>query len=130
MITGESKEHVVLDMEAGMEHFSRGTTRNSDTLLIVAEPYYKSLETAARISQLSSELGIARTFVVANKVRSSDEENMRKFADSRGMTILLQVPYDETVAEADRLGIAPMDYDGSAAVVVEVDSLAERLLSA
>jgi len=50
----------VLDMEAGVEHLSRGTTRNTDTLLVVAEPYYKSLETAARVAALGRELGIAR----------------------------------------------------------------------
>ena len=120
---------MVLDMEAGMEHFSRGTTRNSDTLLIVAEPYYKSLETAARISQLSTELGIARTFVIANKIRRSDAEHVAKFAAERGMNLLAEIPYDESVVEADRVGIAPMDYDSSGVVATEVDALAERLLS-
>ena len=32
----------VIDMEAGLEHLSRGTDRHVDTLLVVAEPYIKA----------------------------------------------------------------------------------------
>ena len=35
----------VLDMEASIEHLTRGTVRNTDVLLVVTEPYYRSLET-------------------------------------------------------------------------------------
>jgi CO dehydrogenase maturation factor len=39
---------------------SRGTARNTDTLLVIVEPYYKALETAARVARLGRELGIVR----------------------------------------------------------------------
>ena len=39
----------VVDMEAGLEHLSRGTGRHVDTLVVTLEPYYKSLETARRL---------------------------------------------------------------------------------
>ncbi|MEO1919410.1 MAG: AAA family ATPase, partial [Paracoccaceae bacterium] len=32
-------EHTITDMEAGLEHLKRGTARNVDMMLIVAEPY-------------------------------------------------------------------------------------------
>src|SRR6266568_3339512 len=42
----ESPEHItILDMEASVEHMGRGTPRYADVLLIVTEPYYRSLET-------------------------------------------------------------------------------------
>jgi CO dehydrogenase maturation factor len=59
-IAGEGPGHVVLDMEAGVEHLSRGTARNTDTLLVIVEPDYKALETAARVARLGRELGIVR----------------------------------------------------------------------
>ena len=56
----------VVDMEAGLEHLSRGTDRHVDTLLVVAEPYFKALETARRCVELGRELNIPRIAAVAN----------------------------------------------------------------
>ena len=36
-------EYTITDMEAGLEHLKRGTARNVDVMLVVAEPYYRSL---------------------------------------------------------------------------------------
>jgi len=120
---------VVLDMEAGVEHLSRGTTRNTDTLLVVAEPYYKSLETAARVATLGRELGIQRVLTLANKVRPADKESMAQFALRHNIDLVEEIPYDESVAEADRLGIAPIDHDAESAMVHAIGSLMERLLA-
>lgn len=129
-ITSEATGHVVLDMEAGVEHLSRGTTRNADVLLVVAEPYYKSLETADRVRRLGSELGIPRVMVIANKVRPSDDTSLRQFAERHGMELASFVPYDDSVSEADREGIAPIDFDPSGVMVRETGLLAQRLLAA
>ena len=59
---------VVIDMEAGLEHLSRGTPRYVDTLLLVVEPYFKSMETAARCKVMAEELGIPHILAVPNKV--------------------------------------------------------------
>ncbi len=48
-------EHTITDMEAGLEHLKRGTARNVDMMLIVAEPYYRSLEAAMRTHELAEE---------------------------------------------------------------------------
>ncbi len=115
-------------MEAGVEHLSRGTTRNTDTLLVIAEPYYKSLETAARVANLGRELGIPQVLTLANKVRPADKESVDQFAQRHGIELIEEIPYDESVAEADRLGVAPTDHDFHGAMVRSIDSLAERLL--
>ncbi|MDQ2946582.1 MAG: hypothetical protein M3Y27_11660 [Acidobacteriota bacterium] len=127
-ISESSCEHVVLDMEAGVEHLSRGTARNTDTLLVIAEPYYKSLETAARVAMLGRELGIPRVLTLANKVRPADKESVDQFAQRHGIELIEEIPYDESVAEADRLGIAPTDHDVNSAMVRTIDSLTGRLL--
>ncbi len=54
----------IVDMEASPEHLSRGTTRYVDALLLVAEPYYRALETARRLAALATELPIPRVGVV------------------------------------------------------------------
>ncbi|NJM39520.1 MAG: hypothetical protein HC853_01475 [Anaerolineae bacterium] len=54
----------ITDMEAGVEVLSRGTPRASDVLLVIAEPYFKSLETAGRVKTMAKELGIPHVYIV------------------------------------------------------------------
>src|ERR687888_251493 len=61
----------IVDMEAGIEHLSRGTGRHVDTLVVTMEPYYKALETSRRCAELGRELNIPRIVGVANKVRDA-----------------------------------------------------------
>ena len=119
----------ILDMEASIEHLTRGTVRNVDALLVVAEPYYRSLETTGRIVPLARELGLERVWVVANKVRNErDEAAIREYCARRGFEIVGVVPFDEAVAEADRLGRALIDERPTAAAVVAVDALTDILV--
>jgi CO dehydrogenase maturation factor len=120
---------MVTDMEAGLEHLSRATTRNSDVMLIVAEPYYKSLETAARVHAMAAELGIPRAYLVANKVRTENEAAaLEKFCRQRELPIIATVPYDETVLEASLLGCASLDLGVESAAVAAVREIASKLL--
>ena len=70
----QGNDITVLDMEASIEHLSRGTLRHVDILLLITEPYYRSLETLGRMVPLARELGIKQMYVLANKVRGSRDE--------------------------------------------------------
>src|SRR5262245_3777964 len=119
----------VVDLEAGLEHLSRGTARHVQTLLVIGEPYFKSLETARRTFTLAHELGIADVRMVANKVRSGqDEETMRSFAGRHGLPVAAVVPYDEAVIRADERGIALIDLEPDAPSVRAIHGLADHLL--
>src|SRR5262249_40613440 len=86
----------VIDMEAGLEHLSRGTDRNVDVLLAIAEPYFKALETARRCVELGRELKIPRVAAVANKFRSrGDLEAVRKYAAAQDTAVFAGLAYDE-----------------------------------
>jgi CO dehydrogenase maturation factor len=52
--------YVVMDMEAGMEHLSRGTIGMPDFLLVVTDPGARGVRTAIRIHDLAVTLGIPR----------------------------------------------------------------------
>jgi CO dehydrogenase maturation factor len=98
----------VLDMEAGLEHLSRGTERHVDVLLVVLEPYYKALETARRCAELGRELGLARVQGVANKLRGpEDTAAVRSYAAAHGLCLAGEIPFDEGVYQAERAGLAP-----------------------
>ena len=119
----------ILDMEASIEHLSRGTLRNVDTLLLVTEPYYRSLETLGRMIPLARELGIKHAFAIANKVRSQrDEEAIRHYCAERDIEVIAVLPFDEAVHDADQDGIPVLDADAHSAYVTNVEQLAKKLL--
>ncbi|MGA3099547.1 MAG: AAA family ATPase [Bryobacteraceae bacterium] len=68
-----NREHVVVDMEAGIEHLGRGTAEGVDLMLVVVEPGWASLETAARVASLAGDLGIRRIEAVANKISAKQD---------------------------------------------------------
>jgi CO dehydrogenase maturation factor len=66
---------LVLDMEAGVEHLGRATARAVDLMLMVVEPGARSIGAAKMIRKLAEEIGISNFAVVANKVRSEEDEH-------------------------------------------------------
>jgi CO dehydrogenase maturation factor len=71
-LTLEEDEIVVVDMEAGVEHFGRGVETSIDNVLIVVEPSYESLQIAERINSLSVGIGIQKIRAVLSKVPSDE----------------------------------------------------------
>src|ERR687884_384003 len=88
-VAAEGAEDVcILDTEASPEHLSRGTAKYADAMLIVVEPYFKSLETGRRMAALANDLGLERVALVANKIRDESElEAVRRFAEKNGLEI-------------------------------------------
>ena len=124
----KSARPTVVDMEAGLEHLTRGTARHVDTMLIVIEPYYKSMETAARMHELAGELGVRHVYTVANKSRAlADEEALRQFCQQKHLNLITVIPEDAAVQQADRVGMAPLDYDAAAPAVRCIGELGQKL---
>ncbi len=119
-------EVVILDMEAGIEHLSRGTTRAVDKLIIVVEPGRRSLETAQTISQLAQDLGLKNIAVVGNKIRSEAD---KKFITSSlpDIEILGFIHYDPAITEAD-LQNHPL-FAASPQTTTEVKNIYDKLVS-
>ena len=128
LVAGSSRMTIV-DLEAGLEHLSRGTARHVETLFVVGEPYFKSLETASRSFALAQDLGIADVRMIANKVRSTrDEATVRDFAGRHSLPIAAVVPYDDAVVAADERGTALIEYQPAAPSVTAIRRLADELL--
>lgn len=120
---------VVVDMEASPEHLSRGTVRHVDAVCLVAEPYYRSLETVRRMAALVAELPVQRVAVVANKVRSSsDERAIAEFCERHAFELVGVVPWSEQVMVADAARMPVVEWPGAAQVVQAVADLS-RILS-
>ena len=118
-------------MEAGLEHLKRGTLEHAETLLIVVEPYFKSLEACGRIAELGRNLGVPEVYAIGNKVQSDrDEAAIRAYCANQDLAILAVIPFDQNVAEAEREGVAVLDHSPDAAAVAAIRVLAATLGSA
>jgi len=118
----------ILDTEASPEHLSRGTARYAETMLVVVEPYYKSLETGRRMSLLGKDLGLPRVALVANKLRDErDRAAVEEFARANGLEVAGHVPFDDRLPDAERAGAAPLDHDPEAPAVAAIAEIARNL---
>jgi CO dehydrogenase maturation factor len=119
-------EVVVLDMEAGIEHLTRGTTGSVDAFIVVVEPGGRSVQTAKQVQSLAQDLGIRKVYVVGNKIRSDlDREFIRKSLP--GMELLGFISYNPEVIEADLHGREV--YDNCPGLAAEVGVIKSKLLS-
>ncbi|MCX6701181.1 MAG: hypothetical protein NTV68_14905, partial [Methanomicrobiales archaeon] len=108
-LSGEA-DILMMDMEAGVEHLGRGTTRSAQALLVIVEPGVKSVETAFQIAKMANDLGIPRLFGVINKLRSGDDPGLiaKRLAEA-GVSTIFAFPYDPTMEVADRTGVPVID---------------------
>lgn len=121
----------VVDLEASPEHLSRGTTRHADVLLLVTEPYFRSLETVRRLAVLAAELPIKTVAVVANKVRSPAEaQGVAEFCERHDLSYLGEVPWSDDVLRADQAARPLLDTAPEGPTVAAIADLPARLRQA
>ncbi len=126
----DNDRHVIVDMEAGLEHLSRGTGRHVSRIVAVLEPYYRSMETARNVVSLAHDLGITDVVVVANKVRDDgDRAAIADFCRAHQMVLVGEVPFDSELAAAERSGGAPIDVAPNSPAVKAIEALVATLLS-
>jgi len=89
---------VIIDVEAGLEPFGRGTIQYVDGILNIMEPSMQSIETSVKIHRLATELGIRKHLFIANKVAGKDEQEFveRSLAEHEQKLELI-IPYDESI---------------------------------
>lgn len=124
-------EFVIIDSEAGLEHFSRKTIDSADYILIVTDMSKKGLATAKRIKELSRELKLnfKDIMLIANRIANEEaEERIKKFADEEGIKLLEVLPYDEKVVELDLKGIPIVQLGGDSEVYKRMSKVAEVFL--
>jgi CO dehydrogenase maturation factor len=68
-------EIIILDTQAGLEHFGRSMAEGFSKALILAEPSFNALSVARDAARLARELGIRKCFLVINRVRSDVERH-------------------------------------------------------
>lgn len=119
----------VLDAVPVLEHLPREAIDAVDVLVVVVEPYYKSLEVGRRTADLAVELGFSDVRIVANKVRNGDQRAaIREFYATSDVDIPAIVPFVQDIPRARREERAPIDVVPESAAVQEIYTVTEKLV--
>jgi len=107
----------VFDNEAGLEHISRRTTSQIDSLIVVVNDNPLSFNTAGTIGKLMGQLEnkIGKAYVVANRIRDDRKQAVAAQASQLPMEHLCSIPEDPTLVEALLDGRGLADLSGSVA---------------
>lgn len=116
----ERDEVVIVDMEAGIEHLTRGTAGSVDAFVVVVEPGQRSLQTAGVVREMATDLGVKNVFVVANKVRGQEDIDFVR-SGIGGMELIGHISFHDDVMKADMKGASP--YHNSPQTVEEVRTI-------
>ncbi|WP_297436922.1 AAA family ATPase [Thermococcus sp.] len=98
-------EVILMDTQAGLEHFGRALARGFKQAVVLTEPTYNSVQVAVDAAKLARQLGVEYIHLVINKVKKNAQVkkvesilNKLGFNDFTTRTI---IPYDEIVEEYD-----------------------------
>jgi CO dehydrogenase maturation factor len=122
--------YVVVDNEAGMEHISRLTTKHIDTLLVVSDPTYRGIQAAARIMELTAELGlkIGRRVVIVNRARPQQTAAIERALGEFRLELLGVIPEDPELQHFDLLGKPTLELPAGSPAVSAAYRLFSRIL--
>lgn len=112
------KEMVIVDTEAGIEHFGRGVEAGCDAILAVLDPSFESILLSKKIAEISEKINKPLYFVL-NRV---DDEKKAAMLESLDETrVAAAIPETK---EIFRAGLAGEEFEMK---VEEVEALADLL---
>lgn len=122
---------ILIDCEAGLEHLSRRTTRDVDTMLVVSDPTKRAIDTASSIKNLAEKLliNVRQIYLVVNKVtEDEDVQNaLPGLIKNSGLTLMGIVPEDEKIRAYDLIGKPIIDLPDDSKAVVAVKEIFEKI---
>ena len=119
-LTVGENEVVLLDMEAGVEHFGRGVDNSVDLILMIVDPSFESLKLTKKIQQLGESIG-KTVFFVLNKVNELVLPAMLESIDDQSK-VLAVILTDTEIARKGLLG------DELMMEIPEIHMLARKIL--
>ena len=118
-------EVMLVDMEAGLEHFGRGVETSVDGVICVVEPSLESITLAEKVMDLTQSSGAAFAGAVLNKITSDTQKQkvVERLCD-QDVRVIGAVGYQETIQAAGLEG-KPVRIESAAGAF---DDLADVLL--
>lgn len=120
---------IVIDAEAGLEHFSRKIIRDIDDLIVVTDASRRGFRTAERICELVVELdsNVGKIHVIANKVTDSNKDKLVKLAEDLKLSLIGMIPLDPVIEEMDIKGTPLFEISDDSVAAIEIESIVQKL---
>ena len=122
---------ILIDCEAGLEHLSRRTTRDVDTMLVVSDSTKRGIDTASSIKNLAEKLHInfRDIYLVLNKVTEDEtvKELLLEMVKTSRLTLLGTVPEDENIRAYDLIGKPILELPDDSKAVVAMKDIFEKI---
>ncbi len=124
----EDRWNVVGDLPGGTRQAFTGWGSFARLIVVVVEPTAKSLLSGRRLARMVTAKADGpppQIVAIASKVREPGDGDV--VARGTGLEVVGEVPWDEDLADAERLALAPIDYAPDCAAVLAVRSIVDRL---
>lgn len=88
---------VIVDTEAGTEHFGRGVDKDFDLILVVIDPSFESLKLSKKFDDFGSQCG-CKVYFVLNKVEPDIREEMLNSVNCKN--VIAEIPEKREIFKA------------------------------
>ena len=122
--------YLVIDNEAGMEHFSRLTTKDIDLLFVVSDPSRRGMLSARRICDLVDELGIrvGRKFLMINRYREGLTRLISQQIEGLSPESVATIPEDDLICQYDLEGMPTIELPKESVALQAANRVFARLI--
>ncbi|TYB32705.1 MAG: AAA family ATPase [Flexistipes sinusarabici] len=106
-------QYIVMDTQAGVEHFGRAIADGFDKCFIVADPSFNALDVAKHTQKLAKDLGIKEIYLVLNKFKEKHIQKLEETSQFLGLDLerdfdyIIKIPHLEEI-ENEELDIAKL----------------------
>ncbi len=119
----KDREYILVDTEAGVEHFGRGLEKGIDVVIALAEPYLDSIEVAEKILNLAQKMN-KPAYLILNKVQEGMEGKVKEFLKNRGLPLTGLIPFFPEVYALSLEGKVPKGGE----VFHKIEEILEKIL--
>lgn len=99
------REAILLDTQAGIEHFGRALARGFRHAVVVTDPTFNGVQVALHAARLARELGIPAIHLVVNRVRNDgDADRVSRILEDQGSFPFATrhlLPYEEQLLQSE-----------------------------
>ncbi|GFE62091.1 AAA family ATPase [Geobacter sp. AOG2] len=127
-----SNEAILLDTQAGVEHFGRALAKGFGQCLVVADTSFNALSVACHSASLARQSGIPLVYLVVNKIPAGGATRLQQFKEESGQNpdalfdAVIELPAEVQLQALDPDVTRIMD-DRHSAYATAVTVLASRL---
>jgi CO dehydrogenase maturation factor len=96
-------ETIIMDTQAGVEHFGRAIAKGFGHCIVVADPTFNAISVAQYIAGLARQIDIPNVYLLINKLTEKHHDKVQKISQQLGLNIdavfdeQLSIPYFEEI---------------------------------